>query len=203
MRKGFRVAALATVVAAAVSFVAGYPAHASTFNVIVQTVDQTNGFDFNLTLTGDGSNNLVGASGSITGLGVNSGYSGTVTGFLLPGSPGSGLWNFDNKIYSTAPYFTPSGCCSGILLSFNTTGFGPDYVNLYTDGAGANDYASFMNPGDNYYNPGLLLDLGSVRISEISSTPLPSTWTMLIAAFAGIAFFAYRGARKTANAIAV
>jgi hypothetical protein len=30
----------------------------------------------------------------------------------------------------------------------------------------------------------------------VSTTPLPSTWTMLIAGFAGLAFFAYRGTKK-------
>ena len=38
----------------------------------------------------------------------------------------------------------------------------------------------------------------------VSSTPLPSTWTMLIAGFVGLGFFAYRGSKRdfAANAIA-
>ena len=37
---------------------------------------------------------------------------------------------------------------------------------------------------------------------EISGTPLPSTWTMLIAGFVGLGFLAYRG-KKSAAALAV
>jgi PEP-CTERM motif len=33
-------------------------------------------------------------------------------------------------------------------------------------------------------------------------TPLPSTWTMLIAGFVGLGFFAYRGTKKNAAALA-
>jgi hypothetical protein len=36
----------------------------------------------------------------------------------------------------------------------------------------------------------------------VDPTPLPSTWTMLIAGFVGLGFFAYRGSRKNAAALA-
>jgi len=35
-----------------------------------------------------------------------------------------------------------------------------------------------------------------------SATPLPSTWTMLIAGFVGLGFLAYRGSKKNATALA-
>jgi hypothetical protein len=35
-----------------------------------------------------------------------------------------------------------------------------------------------------------------------AATPLPSTWTMLIAGFVGLGFFAYRGPKKNTGAIA-
>jgi hypothetical protein len=35
-----------------------------------------------------------------------------------------------------------------------------------------------------------------------SATSLPSTWTMLIAGFVGLGFFAYRGSKKNTAAIA-
>ena len=166
----YRFAILAT----AMALFTGSPVRAATYNAVFQTVDQTNGFDFNLTLTGDGSNNLVGASGFITGLGTSAGYSGAVTGFLLPGSNSN--WNWDNKIFATAPFFTPSGCCSGIVLTFNTASFGADIVNLYTDGSGTNDYASFLNPNGDY-NPGLLINLATV---QITATPLPTAGSMFV-----------------------
>jgi hypothetical protein len=37
---------------------------------------------------------------------------------------------------------------------------------------------------------------------SLTQTPLPSTWTMLIAGFVGLGFFAYRGTRKSAAALA-
>jgi hypothetical protein len=38
--------------------------------------------------------------------------------------------------------------------------------------------------------------------ASVSATPLPSTWTMLIAAFAGFGFLAYRGTKKSSAALA-
>jgi hypothetical protein len=48
--------------------------------------------------------------------------------------------------------------------------------------------------GTEYYNI-----IGTIAISE---TPLPSTWTMLIAGFVGLGFFAYRGTKKNSAALA-
>jgi hypothetical protein len=39
-------------------------------------------------------------------------------------------------------------------------------------------------------------------VSLVSPTPLPSTWTMLIAGFVGLGFIAYRGAKKNSAAVA-
>jgi hypothetical protein len=33
-------------------------------------------------------------------------------------------------------------------------------------------------------------------VSDANATPLPSTWTMLVAGFVGLGFFAYRGSKK-------
>ncbi len=38
--------------------------------------------------------------------------------------------------------------------------------------------------------------------SSVTATPLPSAWTMLIAGFVGLGFFAYRGSKKNTAAIA-
>ena len=43
---------------------------------------------------------------------------------------------------------------------------------------------------------------GSQTLS-ITATPLPSTWTMLIAAFVGLGLFAYRGTKKSCATLAV
>lgn len=42
----------------------------------------------------------------------------------------------------------------------------------------------------------------NIAIGALSATPLPSTWTMLIAGFVGLGFFAARGSKKNAAAIA-
>jgi hypothetical protein len=44
-------------------------------------------------------------------------------------------------------------------------------------------------------------DWDNVSLSTTSTTPLPSTWTMLIAGFVGFGFFAYRGTKKNAAAL--
>jgi hypothetical protein len=38
-------------------------------------------------------------------------------------------------------------------------------------------------------------------VSSVTTTPLPPTWTMLIAGFVGLGFFAYRGTKKDAAAV--
>jgi len=46
-------------------------------------------------------------------------------------------------------------------------------------------------------------DLGAlVTEFNAAATPLPSTWTMLIAGFLGLGFFAYRGSKKSAATMA-
>jgi choice-of-anchor C domain-containing protein len=50
-------------------------------------------------------------------------------------------------------------------------------------------------------NGGIVLD--DVVVSpNVAATPLPSTWTMLIAGFVGLGFFAYRGAKNNPAALA-
>jgi hypothetical protein len=46
-------------------------------------------------------------------------------------------------------------------------------------------------------------DVGITNVDfAIGSTPLPSTWTMLIAGFLGVGFLAYRGSKKDSAALA-
>jgi hypothetical protein len=52
------------------------------------------------------------------------------------------------------------------------------------------------NEGDQY------IGLDNVSVVQVGTTPLPSTWTMLIAGFLGLGFFAYRGSKKNAAGIA-
>ena len=43
---------------------------------------------------------------------------------------------------------------------------------------------------------------GNEVIGTVNATPLPSTWLMLLSGFVGLGFFAYRGTKKNAAAIA-
>jgi hypothetical protein len=56
------------------------------------------------------------------------------------------------------------------------------------DFAGSANYIGFAD-----------ITLGSVTPG---ATPLPSTWTMLIAGFVGLGFLAYRGTKKNTAALA-
>jgi len=56
---------------------------------------------------------------------------------------------------------------------------------------GAGDTLSFaLNRDGVYYDDSTGLTL------SISSTPLPSTWLMMLSGFVGLGFFAYRGTKK-------
>lgn len=43
---------------------------------------------------------------------------------------------------------------------------------------------------------------GNLQFNAVTATPLPSTWTMLIAGFLGLGFFAWRGSKMGSSAIA-
>jgi len=51
------------------------------------------------------------------------------------------------------------------------------------DSAGLNEFDLVLSPG-------------------VGATPLPSTWTMLIAGLVGLGFFSYRGSKKNSAALA-
>jgi hypothetical protein len=55
-----------------------------------------------------------------------------------------------------------------------------------------------VDPGIN--QQGLVFEVALPTNTNLA-TPLPSTWTMLIAGFAGLGFFAYRGMKKDAAAL--
>ena len=66
-----------------------------------------------------------------------------------------------------------------------------EYSNLFTADSALTTLSFDTIVGGN--NGGILLDDVSVNVA---TTPLPSTWTMLIAAFVGLGFFAYRGTKN-------
>jgi hypothetical protein len=95
--------------------------------------------------------------------------------------------NFD----AYAAIFVPSGYVSGDPLSGTATW---DDATLASLGVTSGMYTWSWGTGDDAGS--FVLDVG------VTATPLPSTWTMLIAGFAGLGFFAYRGSKKNGAAVA-
>lgn len=85
---------------------------------------------------------------------------------------------------------------------------GSDITNIaiytigYDPSDGTQDLFAFglAQSGTNGPNPGIWSGPGIT--GQVGATPLPSAWTMLIAGFLGLGFFAYRGSRKSAAALA-
>jgi hypothetical protein len=151
---------------------------------------------------------VTGVSGSVAGYGTVSNYSGTwpnvgdvlssglyvqpPSGPVTPGTvwtvqnpAGSGGANFevDNVWTNTAPYLTYAGGVA-FLLSDGLTA----YISAAYPSGSAGEYYFFLG---NY-------NINTNFSATVSQTPLPSTWTMLIAGFVGLGFFAYRGKKMSA-----
>jgi hypothetical protein len=62
---------------------------------------------------------------------------------------------------------------------------------------GLADALGFQNP-PGYYND----NTGQFTVTYSATTPLPSTWLMLLSGFVGLGFFAYRGTKKNSAALA-
>ncbi len=99
---------------------------------------------------------------------------------------------------------------AGTLTLYSNASLGKALVGTPNLTIGINGWAYGLGSGVWYSQTGfgdtLTISGGadSVTITPLSDTaaPLPSTWTMLIAGFAGLGFFAYRGTKKNSAAIA-
>ena len=94
---------------------------------------------------------------------------------------------------------------SDVPQVYYATGAYPYIIAATPDGCATTNTCSYgMGPG----NVGLLdviTPLGLTQVGGIwttTVTPLPSTWTMLIAGFLGLSFLAYRGSKKSSAALA-
>ena len=108
---------------------------------------------------------------------------------------GSGGNNFDVSgalpqvvVASSAEFLiqSPAGCDP---LSTNCKGYG---LYVFYNGIGID---GLTNTGPDSYGE---TQMSGTWVTTLETTPLPSTWTMLIAGFAGLVFFAYRGSKKGA-----
>jgi hypothetical protein len=150
-----------------------------------------------------------------------SSVSGTIGGVSItgidtatnPNDPSTGLYtdtkNFGNlyitydNVYYTSPQHLDGEGLSVILsngyyanISANTGGYtGPTdtlYGYFLVSGFLGGPYCSVCQAQSTPFT-----------VAEVAQTPLPSTWTMLIAGFVGLGFFAYRGSKNRSAAIAV
>jgi hypothetical protein len=180
--RGSNVAFAAALVAGA-SFMA-LPANAS-------TIDWTlSGVTFDDGGTASGTFSTDSTSGSVTAFDIT-----TTAGTSLPGF----LYDSASSFQFTNNYFNAN---SFLLLS----DFGLPYLTLEFNNP-------LTSPGIDALVPGQFdVRVGGWECNNncrditggeaVSATPLPATWTMLIAGFVGLGFVAYRGSKKNAAALA-
>jgi hypothetical protein len=91
--------------------------------------------------------------------------------------------NGNGLLFGVGPAGTFAGTLTGYEFGVNIwSNGGSSYTLFYANSAG----------GSGGYN----------GTFSLTATPLPSTWTMLIAGFVGVGFLAYRGTKKGTAAIA-
>jgi hypothetical protein len=157
------------------------------FNGVILDASITTGAANNA--AGPGGYNITSISGSISGP-----NGGTITGLVpVSGIPSNLIVNnieytYDNIFFpSTGQYFD----YSGVLFYLN----GSVLANLFGDSMTLYELAS----GNSWFP---VLDVTTSSLS-VTQTPLPGTWTMLLAGLFGLVFVAYRGSKKMPTACAV
>ena len=118
----------------------------------------------------------------------------------------SGIFAADNNV--SAIFLNGTQIYTGPAQNGNE----PQFYNIWTGFSGTTlnglNTLTFdvVNYGDSTFTGGAgtanPTGLNVEFTSFVGQTPLPSTWTMLIAGFAGLGFFAYRGTKKSSAAIA-
>jgi hypothetical protein len=100
-------------------------------------------------------------------------------------------WNYDDEYFAAGDPVVDN---NGLLF---TDGTG-NIFNLYS--VGTTYYLSVDSPSS-LFNPG---DPGILTVATLAPvvTPLPSTWTMLIAGFFGLGFLALRGRKQRSDVFA-
>jgi hypothetical protein len=172
------------------------------------------GFSVDLNIT---TSNTLDANGGydITGLTGTIQSFGAVTLWINPNQPdlytiphsdpntghqsgGADLNGEDNVWYPTAPYLLNG-------VGFQTTGyaFGKNFAGALW-GTGPGFYGFWIGDGSNVAGEGI--DVagygGEGDALTVTATPLPSTWSMLIAGFVGLGFLVFRGTNKRSAALA-
>jgi hypothetical protein len=115
--------------------------------------------------------------------------------FLIPvsyltGDPGNGDHNI---VFFTPDYALNGGMELGGSLLYGSQVFTGSLQNPTFLIGSFNFYTGVFQQGH---------ELLTITALPPTATPLPSTWTMLIAGFIGLGFFAYRGSKKSPAALA-
>ena len=186
---------LATIAVAAALFSYALPAQASTY-LFTGSLSQGGPIAVNLDITTGVAEGvglaITGVTGTVLGDAVT--ILGTVADPPSYNTSPDGEWYYDNVLYPTfnSPYGTVFDNPGLLVLNTVTN----TDVNIFSPGNGA-PYILGQSPGQQQEN--LYQSLAATNGSlAIATTPLPSTWTMLIVGFVGLGFFAYRGTMKNA-----
>lgn len=122
-------------------------------------------------------------------------------------APSAGTYTITGEFFGADTQTNCSGGCAvhPVLITDSVSGtiFGPQTISTYlqtytfslTETLVAGELVDFLaqtgsSGGCNYCN------LSTGLEATISSTPLPSTWIMILSGLLGLGFFAYRGSKK-------
>jgi hypothetical protein len=127
----------------------------------------------------------TGSSSSLTLLTATSPLNNTSSAPLL-----TGVFNGGDAIGDTTYPVDSDGLVfivGAIPLTANATNIGTPGFNFWSNGGGS--YTGYLTSPYEIEN-------GTATFTEVASTPLPSTWLMLISGLAGFGYFACRGTNK-------
>lgn len=188
--------ALAAAALAGATFLA-LPAQANTMWDVV-------GLGLDAVITVDGSNNITAVSGTVGNGGAFPGSVDNITGLLTPPGPIGGGTNADND-----NVFIPGGSPTTAFLTNNGFAFGVQNQCspsipctggvLWADGGGV--YELFFGDWVSDVSGSVSFTKVPPGTGGLTGTPLPATWTMLIAGFFGLGCLAYRGTKRSAAAL--
>jgi hypothetical protein len=132
--------------------------------------------------------------------------------FTISGSSFEGAW-LGAECDPSAACSWEAGPLAGQQFSQGQASVGGAYVNWGGIEPNNSPSAAYMNIGATYagIGNGQWADAANGLASsgdpvqgylvEFSTTPLPSTWLMLLSGFVGLGFFAYRGSKKNGAAL--
>jgi len=157
---------------------------------------------FSLANNNGGDGYVTAIPGGFELFGANNGVGANVTTYEAIAST-TGNLTF-NWVYTTYDFSGSSFDPAGYVINNNTTQLSTNNIadtpgEFDTSGSVTLSVLAGQDYGFYVYSTDSCCGRGEIAVT---ATPLPSTWTMLIAGFLGLGFFAYRGTKKNTAAIA-